>query len=125
MGFLWKSFSVLAVGLLLVYILVLGLLLVQVTWRAYKTLRNYAEMLFCVLTCISSFKPTGEDARQVLRYYDPELGKPLPERTYAEDCRVYTPEHPDGALANIVDKMDIFVPAHFLGWYIKVIEEHC
>ena len=56
----------------------------------------------------------------MLRYYDPELGKPLPERTYAEDCRVYTPDHPDGPFANILDKMDIFVPAHFLGWYIKV-----
>lgn len=67
------------------------------------------------------FKPTCEDARQVLRYYDPELGKPLPERTYADDCRIYTPEHPDGAFANVADKMDIFVPAHLLGWYIKVV----
>ena len=49
------------------------------------------------------------------------MGVPLPERTYAEDCRIYTPENPEGSFANVMDKMDVFVPAHFLGWYLKVI----
>ena len=61
-----------------------------------------------------------DDARRFLKLYDPELGVPLPERTYAEDCRIYTPDHPEGPFAIFMDKMDMFVAAHLLGWYIKV-----
>ena len=61
-----------------------------------------------------------DDARQVLKLYDPELGVPLPERTYAEDCDIYTPDNPNGAFVNVMDKMDVFVPSHFIGWFVKV-----
>lgn len=65
-----------------------------------------------------------DDARQFLKFYDPDLGVPLPERTYAEDCRIYSPGHPDGPftgfLHSLMDKMDMFVVTHFLGWYVKV-----
>ena len=61
-----------------------------------------------------------DDARQFLKLYDPELGVLLPERTYAEDCRIYTPDHPEGPFANFMDKIDIFVFIHFFGWYVKV-----
>lgn len=44
---------------------------------------------------------TVDDARQLLAYYDPALGKPLPEVSYAEDCRFYTPENPHNKFANI------------------------
>ena len=63
---------------------------------------------------------TADDTRQFLRLYDPDLGQSLPERTYAEDCRIYTPGHPNGSFANIMDKMDVFVPCHFIGWFVKV-----
>lgn len=52
--------------------------------------------------------------------YDSNLGKPLPEKSYAEDCRIYTPENPKGAFYNITSSIDIFVIAHFLGWTFKV-----
>ena len=58
---------------------------------------------------------TADDTRQFLKLYDPDLGQPLPERTYAEDCRIYTPGHPNGSFAVIMDKMDVFVPSHFFG----------
>ena len=63
---------------------------------------------------------TADDTRQFLKLYDPDLGRPLPERTYAEDCRIYTPGHPNGSFAIIMDKMDVFVPSHFFGWWVKV-----
>ena len=63
---------------------------------------------------------TADDARYFLTFYDPELGVPLPERTYAEECNIYTPGHPDGNFAHIMDKMDVFVPCHLFGWYVKV-----
>jgi hypothetical protein len=33
-------------------------------------------------------------ARVFLTAFDANLGKPLPEMSYAEDCRVFTPENP-------------------------------
>lgn len=42
-----------------------------------------------------------DDARELLRRLDPSLGKPLPERSYANDCRVYTPEDPVSNFRNI------------------------
>lgn len=44
----------------------------------------------------SSFQTT-DDARQLLKYLDEDLGKPLPEQSYGEDCRLYTPGHPKGS----------------------------
>ena len=40
---------------------------------------------------------TTDDARQLLKYLDEDLGKPLPEQSYGEDCRLYTPGHPKGS----------------------------
>jgi len=65
---------------------------------------------------------TVDDVRYWLHFMDPKLGKPLPERSYAEDCRIYTPENPDSLFKNIRDCfVDEFVPAHFLGWFGKAI----
>ena len=35
-----------------------------------------------------------------MAYIDPELGKPLPEQSYAEDCKLYDPGHPAGPFHN-------------------------
>ena len=61
----------------------------------------------------------------MLRIYDPDLGKKLPERTYCEDCRLLTPGHENGIFNNIKDKMDVFVWSHLLGWYVKVCVRVC
>ena len=64
---------------------------------------------------------TVTDARMFLVSLYPDLGKELPERTYAEECTVYTPGHPHGDFHNFMDKMDVFVLCHFFGWFVKVI----
>ncbi|KAJ3045499.1 hypothetical protein HDV00_009153 [Rhizophlyctis rosea] len=51
--------------------------------------------------------------RHLMTYIDPTLGKPLPERSYAENCEI-TPE-------NLWNQMDIFVVAHSLGWFAKAL----
>ena len=62
-----------------------------------------------------------ENLQYVLnRIYDNTLGKPLPEKSYAEDCRIYTPENPKGAFYNLTSSVDIFVLAHFMGWTFKI-----
>ncbi|XP_016099477.1 phosphatidylserine synthase 2 [Sinocyclocheilus grahami] len=64
---------------------------------------------------------TVHDGRQFMKYIDPKLGVPLPERGYGGNCLIYDPGHPADPFHNIWDKMDGFVPAHFLGWYIKTL----
>eukprot|EP00871_Galdieria_phlegrea_P002094 jgi/Galph1/2886/GphlegSOOS_G1586.1 len=63
-----------------------------------------------------------EVARKILGCLDPVFaGHPLPDRSYGEDCRLLTPEHPSGLFANLVSAMDAFVVAHTLGWFVKAL----
>ncbi|XP_071831049.1 phosphatidylserine synthase 2-like isoform X1 [Apostichopus japonicus] len=63
-----------------------------------------------------------DDARQLMKHFDPELGEPLPERSYAEDCRFYDPEpHPDGHFHNFWEKCDVFIWGHLFGWWAKML----
>lgn len=64
---------------------------------------------------------TTDDARQLLKYLDEDLGKPLPEQSYGEDCRLYTPGHPKGSFHTFLEKCDVFLPAHFFGWWAKAL----
>jgi len=87
-----------------------------IIWRVIMGL----GILYLLLLVFLLFQ-TVEDARNYLHYLDPSLGGPLPERSYAEDCRIYTPEHPS-LFKNIVDCFyDEFVIAHFLGWFGKAL----
>ncbi|EGG06966.1 uncharacterized protein MELLADRAFT_35829, partial [Melampsora larici-populina 98AG31] len=52
-------------------------------------------------------------AREFVRYFDPSLGKPLPEKSYGENCE-FTPK-------NVWDGIDIFCLAHSLGWFGKAV----
>ena len=50
-----------------------------------------------------------------------DLGVPLDERSYGDDCRIFTPEHPSNAMAVVWETInDEFFVAHFLGWFGKV-----
>ena len=89
---------------------------VQVTYLLdQSTYVHHVRTRFCPLRL-----QDVDTARQMLRIYDPELGQKLPERTYCEDCRLFTPGHENGIFNNIIDKMDVFVLSHLLGWYVKV-----
>uniref|UniRef100_A0A8C7AD77 Phosphatidylserine synthase n=1 Tax=Neovison vison TaxID=452646 RepID=A0A8C7AD77_NEOVI len=64
---------------------------------------------------------TVQDGRQFLKYVDPRLGVPLPERDYGGNCLIYDPHNKSDPFHNVWDKLDGFVPAHFLGWYLKTL----
>uniref|UniRef100_A0A8C6SIN8 Phosphatidylserine synthase n=1 Tax=Neogobius melanostomus TaxID=47308 RepID=A0A8C6SIN8_9GOBI len=64
---------------------------------------------------------TVHDGRIFMKYIDPKLGVPLPERGYGGNCLIYDPDNATDPFHNIWDKMDGFVPAHFWGWYIKTL----
>jgi phosphatidylserine synthase 2 len=78
-----------------------------------------AGVLYLMLLVFLLFQ-TVDDVRWLLGKVDPNLGKPLPERSYAVDCRIYTPEDPTSSFRNVRDCFyDEFVLAHFLGWFGK------
>lgn len=62
-----------------------------------------------------------DDGRQILRYLDKDLGKPLAEKAYGGNCRLYDPDKPGDPFHNIWDKLDVFVPLHFFGWWTKTL----
>jgi len=88
-----------------------------VIWRVVMG----AGVLYLMLLVFLLFQ-TVDDVRWLLSKVDPKLGKPLPERNYAEDCRVFTPEDPTSYFKNIRDCFyDEFVAAHFFGWFGKAL----
>ena len=63
-----------------------------------------------------------DDARGALKFLSPDLGVELPERSYGEDCRIYTPEDPTSKFRVLRDTVfDEFFVGHILGWYGKAI----
>lgn len=71
------------------------------------------------------------DARHLLSYWDPALGGPLLEQSYAQKCDLYTPDDPISKFRNVYDAffneegkwvfLDVFVVSHVLGWFCKMI----
>jgi phosphatidylserine synthase 2 len=55
------------------------------------------------------------------KFIDPKLGVPLPEKSYAADCRFYTPENPESNFYNFKDALDMYISAHFFGWLVKML----
>lgn len=85
-------------------------------WKLVQSL-TLAYALNVLFLCFFS----KENLQLVLRdIFDSSLGVPLPDKNYAADCRLITPEHPTSWMGNLTDHIDIFVLAHFLGWTFKV-----
>ena len=58
----------------------------------------------------------------VFKIFHPSLGNPLPERNYADDCRVFTPENPISQYYNIYSAVwDVHFLAHWAGWWFKMM----
>ena len=53
------------------------------------------------------------------------MGEPLAERSYGGDCIIYDPEVPDNPWHNVYDKFDAFVPTHFIGTVLNIVERKC
>jgi len=61
------------------------------------------------------------DARLLLKHIDSDLGEPLAEKSYGGSCTIYDSDTPDDPFHNVWDKLDLFVPTHFFGWWLKTI----
>lgn len=88
-----------------------------VFWRALEGL----AMCYTAFLVFLAFQ-TSSRARSFLTFFDSSLGVPLPERNYADDCRILTPDHPDSPIFNIQScVIDVYMLAHLLGWWVKMI----
>jgi len=50
---------------------------------------------------------TVDDARLLLRHVDPELGQPLPEKSYGGNCLIYDKNKPEDPFHNFWVLMSI------------------
>lgn len=75
---------------------------------------------YALLICYLLFQ-TVEDSRRLFLAFDSRLNTPLPEKQYASDCRLYTPENQLSRFYNIKNAMDIYILAHFFGWVIQAL----
>lgn len=82
-------------------------------WRGVLAL----ALLYLVVIVFFLFQdlPT---VRTILGYYDPVLNIPLPERSYADDCRLSTPEDPHKFWNTVADE---FLIAHLGGYFAKTL----
>ncbi|CEL91942.1 unnamed protein product [Vitrella brassicaformis CCMP3155] len=87
-----------------------------VIWRAVKGV----SILYLFLVIFLLFQSL-DDVRVGLKFVDPKLGVPLPEKNYAEDCRLYTPDSAHSRWANLKEQLDVFVVAHLIGWMVKAL----
>ena len=88
-----------------------------ILWRLITGCFLLYEMVLLVLLFLRT-----PDARQMMTLFDASLGQELPETSYADDCRLYTPEHPESRFINLKHTFfDRFVVMHFLGWFVGAL----
>lgn len=77
-------------------------------WRIVLGINLLYELALVFLL----FQDVGT-ARGMMTLIDPNLGKPLPEKSYAEDCSL--------SVKALWNALDIFCVAHTLGWFGKAM----
>ncbi|MEJ1287158.1 hypothetical protein NN561_018173 [Cricetulus griseus] len=78
-------------------------------WRAH-----ILTVLF-ILTCSLGYVTLLEETPQATAYNTKR------ERDYGGNCLIYDADNKTDPFHNIRDKLDGFVPAHFIGWYLKTL----
>lgn len=74
-------------------------------------------LLFMVFLLFQS----ASNARNLMKYFDPEIGEPLNFTSYGHDCDIYDKNNPEDPFHNVKHKMDGFVAAHIIGWTMKTV----
>jgi phosphatidylserine synthase 2 len=88
-----------------------------VFWRMLQGL-SYVYLTLLVFVLFQNVN----DTRGMLKLIDNDLGKPLPEREYAKDCEVFTPDHPESYFFHLKQNIfDFYVIAHSIGWWLKML----
>eukprot|EP00736_Rhodelphis_marinus_P008984 Rmarinus@m.23948 len=83
----------------------------------------HGALILYLMLLVYLLMQSVHNARQFMRVYDDSLGV-LPEenfKLYAEDCRIYTPDHPESNFAIVRETFDLFSFGHFFGWFWKAL----
>ena len=82
----------------------------------------YKQLSYKIVELIRQFFfQLPKDARSVLKFIDENLGEPIPEKDYGGTCLIYDPDQPQDPYHNLWDKVDIFITAHFVGYFCKTL----
>jgi phosphatidylserine synthase 2 len=82
-------------------------------WRAVLA----AALLYLVSVVFFLFQDL-DTVRAIFTFYDASLAQPLPERSYATDCRMSTEEEPHKFYHTVAD---VFLVAHLGGYWMKTL----
>lgn len=115
----YKKKDTVITGFIITYLVFLVISLLQFTdsvferphpavWRIVK-----GTSIYYLLILVFVLFQDKDSVRQWLRYLDPNLGVSLPEKNYGTNCSL--------TLNNLYNQMDLFVPAHIIGWYFKAL----
>jgi len=85
-------------------------------WRLIQA----ASILYLFFVLFVLFQER-EQARNFLKFFDPNLGKPLPEKSYADKCELTQSSFPYINLDNFINSIDFYLTAHLLGWFFKTL----
>ena len=81
----------------------------KIRFVVFATGLIYAALLLFLLLRA----PLLDDVRRSLSRLDQQLGVPIPEKTYASNCKF--------DLENVWSQCDSFVICHTVGWYVKAL----
>lgn len=85
-------------------------------WRLILSLSIVYELFLIFLLF-----QTVDYSRSLMKLFDENLGKPLPEKDYGGSCLIYDRNNTEDPFHLFKDKLDCFVPTHFFGWWIKTL----
>lgn len=85
-------------------------------WRlVYSAAFVYLLFLIFLLTL------NAENARYTLTIFDTSLNKPLRYKTYGDNCDLSSKTYPYFTIAPIMESLDMYISAHFFGWFFKMM----
>ena len=85
-------------------------------WRLLMSF-GLLYMLFILFVLFQS----KENVRNYLAFFDPKLLKPLNEDNSNLKCGVFKEGYPWVDLTNFLNGLDMYLSAHFFGWYVKML----
>ncbi|KRW98809.1 hypothetical protein PPERSA_10580 [Pseudocohnilembus persalinus] len=117
-GHLGLQFS--AIALIIYGMIYLPNTIMQRPHPAFWRLVHAIGLFYLMMVVFANFYSQDDLQRFLKVVVDPNLGQPLPQKTFAEDCRLFTPEK-ENKFYNISHAVDIFFLAHICGWMFKMI----
>jgi len=115
------------------WILMIKMFIFSVSWmivtrygirNSDRYIAKMSNLLVMVYACLLGIGVLSQERPGILLWINQYLGTgfPLPEKDYGDVCQIFVQDHPSGnPWFNVADRVDIFVVAHSLGWFVKAM----